>query len=264
MYPHPNPLRARLAADCVIAGLYIQTASPDNVEIAAQTGYDYVIIDQEHGSFDLSATLQMIRAAEATGITPFVRVPDHTRSYIRRVLEAGALGVYVPDVRTAEQAREAVAAAKYGDADNGGTRGACPTSRATQGRGGDWRSFVEWSNQNVMVSLLIESKEGFDNLDAILAVPGIDAVVLGRFDLAHELGLNGDRYGEHLNGMFEVYAAKARAAGVTYIARLKPSDPVSARAEFAALHAAGARVFNLGSDREFIARTFRNELAPLR
>ena len=184
MFPHPNPLKARLAADQVIAGLYIQTASPDNVEMAAQAGYDYVIIDQEHGSFDLGTTLHMIRAAEATGITPFVRVPDHTRSHIRRVLEAGALGVYVPDVRTEAQARDAVAAAKYRDEGNGGTRGACPTSRATQGRGSDWRGFVEWSNHNVMVSLLIETQAGFDNLDAILAVPGIDAVVLGRFDLA--------------------------------------------------------------------------------
>ena len=67
MFPHPNPLKARLAADQVIAGFYIQTASPDNVEMAAQAGYDYVIIDQEHGSFDLGATLHMIRAAEANG-----------------------------------------------------------------------------------------------------------------------------------------------------------------------------------------------------
>lgn len=234
------------------------------MELAAQSGFDYVIIDQEHGSFGLEAVVQMIRAAEACGITPFVRVPDHRPSGIRRVLEAGALGVYVPDIRTAGQARDAVASSRYLQDGNGGTRGACPTSRATRGQGAQWADFVRWSNAHVMVTLLIESQEGMDNLDAILAVPGIDALVLGRFDLAHELGLNGDRYGERIEAVFEVFARKVKGAGLHHVSRLGSSEPEAARAQFQALFDAGARIFNMGSDREFIARAFRSALSPVR
>ena len=264
MYPHPNPLRVRLAEGHAIAGLYIQIPSPDCVELAAEAGFDYVILDQEHGSFGMAEVVQMIRAAEATGVTPFVRVPDHDPTSIRRALEAGALGVYVPDIRSAEQARSVIAASRYLAGSNGGVRGACPTSRATHSQGADWHDFVAWSNTNVMVTLLIESQQGLDNIDEILKVSGIDALVLGRFDLAHELGLYGDRYGERLNGIFEAFSAKARAAGVPFVARLKDSDPTLARAQFQDLRRTGAQIFNIGSDRELIARSFRQALVPVR
>jgi 4-hydroxy-2-oxoheptanedioate aldolase len=113
-----------------------------------------------------------------------------------------------------------------------------------------------------MVTLLVESQEGIGNLDDILAVPGIDALVLGRFDLAHELGLNGDRYGERLEAVFETFAGKVRAAGLHCIARLGSSEPALARAQFQALLLGGARIFNMGSDREFMARAFRHALLP--
>ncbi len=264
MYPQPNPLRLKLASDQCITGIYIQTDSPDCVEIAAAAGYDYVIIDMEHGSFGLESVVQMIRAAEATGICPLVRVPDHGESMIRKVVEAGALGVYIPDVRCADQARTVIAATKYLHAGNHGTKGACPTSRATRGRGADWRHFIEWSNDNVMVSLLIESQEGLANLEDILAVPGIDTIILGRFDIAHEMGVHGDRYGTALNHIFEDFAAKARQAGVPYVARLKNAEPQHMRRERDALIAQGARIFTLGSDRELIAKAFSQSLAPMR
>lgn len=257
MFPRPNPLKVKLDADQSIVGLYVQTASPDVVEIAAAAGYDYVILDQEHGALDFGDTLTMIRAAEASGICPIVRVPDHGATGLRRAVEIGAMGVYVPDVRTAQQARAAIDAVKFRIDGSAGTRGACPTIRATRAQGADWRRFIEWSNANVMVTILVESEEGLANLDAILAVPGIDTIVLGRFDLSHEMGLYGDRYGTTLNTIFEDFVAKAEAAGVPYVARVGSLEPEAARRERAQWEARGARIFNAGSDRELIARVFR-------
>lgn len=264
MFPHPNPLKAKLAADQCILGLFVQTPSPDCVEIAAAAGFDYVILDEEHGSFGLTETLAMIRAAESAGICPIVRVPDHGAANLRRAVEAGAMGVYVPDVRTAQEARAAVAAVKFAAGGNGGQRGACPTVRAARPAPPDWRRFVEWSNENVLVCLLVESEEGMANLDAILDVPGIDTIVLGRFDIWHQKGLTGDRYHPEIEAMFETFAAKARAAGVHYVARLSSLEPGQAYEEWQGAVRAGARIFNLASDRQLMYRVFSQVTAPLK
>ncbi len=263
MYPHPNPLKNKLAIEQFITGIYVQMDSPDSVEIAAASGYDYVIIDMEHGSFGLESVIQMIRAAEATAICPLVRVPSHDESMIRKVVEAGAMGVYIPDIRTAEEASRVIAATKYLQGDNQGTKGACPTSRATRGRGSEWKQFIEWSNQNVLVSILIESQEGLKNLDEILQVPGIDTIILGRFDIAHEMALYGDRYGSVLSDIFEAFATKAQEAGVSYVARLKQADPETMRKERDYFIARGARIFTMGSDRELLAKAFNQSLIPM-
>jgi 4-hydroxy-2-oxoheptanedioate aldolase len=264
MYPHPNPLKVKLAADQPILGLFVQSPSPDTVEMAAAAGFDYVIIDEEHGSFGMTETVAMIRAAEASGVCPIVRVPDHGAANLRRAAEAGALGVYVPDIRSAKEAEAAVAAIKFKAGDNGGRRGACPTVRSARPGSVDWRRYVEWSNDNVMVCLLVESQEGLDDLDAILAVPGIDTIILGRFDLWHEKGLGGDRYNSEINAVFETFAAKARKAGVPYVARLKSLEPGPAGSEFQEAVRQGARIFNLASDRQLIYRAFSQVTAPLR
>jgi len=153
MFPDPNPLRTRLAAGQSIHGLYVQIPSPDMVELAAVAGYDYVILDEEHGALEASHTVRMIRAAEARGVCALVRVPALSPTRIRKALEAGALGIYVPDVRTAEDARTAVAAIKFGEAGSHG-RGVCPTVRAALGandaQGLAWEAFVRWNDQNVL------------------------------------------------------------------------------------------------------------------
>jgi len=263
MYPHPNPLKQKLAADQCITGLFIQTPSADCIEIAAVAGFDYVIIDQEHGNFGFSETVHLIRAAEAARICPMVRVPDHGATSIRKAMEAGAMGIFVPDVDTAEQARQVIAAAKYCYQGNGGTKGACPTNRAARSQGRDWEGYVKWSNDNVLLTLLVESQEGIGNLDEILAVPGIDSVALGRFDLAHEMGLHGGRYGPELEDVFRRFVASAKAAGMRYFSRLGSLDHDTAKAQCEALVADGARMFTMGSDRQFIDRVFREVLRPM-
>lgn len=263
MYPIPNPLKVKLSKDQVITGIYIQANSSDCIEIAASCGYDYVIIDMEHGSFGIETTHSLIRDAEAAGICPIVRVPNHDESMIRKVVEGGAMGVYMPDVRTADQARSLIAATKYLKSGNGGTKGACPTSRATRGQGNEWEKFIDWSNSNVMNAILVESLEGLRNLSEILAVPGVDTIVLGRFDIAHELGLFGNRYGSQLNDLFEDFKSRAQAASIPYVCRIKPGSDLEMQGEFESLVAQGARIFTMGSDRELIGKAFKRALFPI-
>lgn len=263
MYPNLNPLKIKLSNDQVITGIYIQTNNSDCIEIAAACGYDYVIIDMEHGSFGIESTLSLIRDAESAAICPIVRVPSHDESLVRKVVEGGAMGVYMPDVRTASQARALIAATKYSKNGNGGTKGACPTSRATRARGHEWEKFIDWSNSNVMTAILVESLEGLTNLEEILAIPGIDTIVLGRFDIAHEMGLFGDRYGDRLNQIFEDFKIKAQKASIPFVSRIKAGPESQMKAEFQALVNQGARIFTMGSDRELIAKSFKAALSPI-
>lgn len=265
MFPLSNPLQVKLRAGESIAGIYIQTNSPDSVELAAAAGLDYVILDEEHGSFSMDATVHMIRAAEASGIVPIVRVPQPCPTAVRRAVEAGALGVYVPDVRSADQARAMVAAAKFSAATDGARRGACPTVRSARGRGAAaWSDYVRWCDENLMVAILVESLQGLAALDEILAVPGIDTIVLGRFDIAQEMELGGDRYGTAINALFDDFVRKANAAGVPYVARWDTGTGADAVRQCLEARERGARIFNVGSDRELILRAFSAGLAPLR
>lgn len=102
------------------------------------------------------------------------------------------------------------------------------------------------------------------NLDAILAVPGIDTIILGRFDLWHEKGVAGNRYNPEINAIFEVFAAKAKAAGVPYVARLSSLSHDTAKAEFRQEVKKGSRVFNIASDRQLVFRAFSDAIAPMR
>jgi 4-hydroxy-2-oxoheptanedioate aldolase len=183
-----NRVKEAIQESGFAVGTFIQTASPENAEIAAACGFDFLILDMEHGSFGMDQLVNLIRGAQIGGATPVVRLPDHSETNIHRVLDAGATGIVMPGVSTAEQAGKIVRAARYAPA---GTRGACPRVRATAHGIHPWEKHVEWSNQNVMVWLIIETLEGFQNLEKIVKTPGIDAVAFGAFDLSQEMGLPG-------------------------------------------------------------------------
>lgn len=216
MYPDPNPLKLKLARGQQVGGLYIQSPSVDNVEIAAAVGIDFVIIDLEHGSIGFSECVALIRAAESAGIAPVVRTADHDPTAIRKVLENGALGIYVPGVESASQARAAVAAARIADGRNGGLRGACPEVRAVRRRVSEWPQFVSWSNANVAVFLIVESQAGLAELPAIAAIEGVDGLLFGRFDLAHELGCAAGPYAPEVERHYQDFCRTAAAAGVPH------------------------------------------------
>jgi 4-hydroxy-2-oxoheptanedioate aldolase len=194
-----------------------------------------------------------MRAADATGVTPVVRVPSHNPSDIMRVLDAGAAGVLVPNVNTAAEARAIVAAAKYKTPTTDGKRGACPRIRAAGHQVKDWATFADWSNQNTMVWLLIESPEAAARLDEILQVPGIDAIMLGPFDLSVVMGYPGNTTHPAVQKKLEEITATARKRGVDVVAVLLSKGREEMLAEQKRWVELGCRLVNVVSDRRLIA-----------
>lgn len=255
-----NRILTKRAAGGTAMGVNLQMSSPELVEILGATGYDFALFDCEHGSYYLDRVVEMCRAADAVGITPLVRVPDQSPSYIMRSLDAGAMGVVVPNIANAAQARAAVSAAKYKAGSNSGSRGACPSTRATWHMTSDWAGYAEWANEQTAVWLLIESAEGVAHIDEILDVPGFSALVPGPFDLAHDMGYPGQlqhpKVVEAVRGM----ARKARERNVDTVAVLLSSDAQALKDEVSFWKTVGATIFWVAGDRRLFTIAARQRM----
>ncbi len=183
-----NRIREALDNKDIAFGTWVQTRNPEACELAAAVGYDFVVIDMEHGSFGLDSAVEMIRAVEYGGATPVIRLPGDSPVGIKKALDAGALGLIIPGIRTPEQALQVVRAAKY---EPSGKRGACPVVRTASHGLWDWKAYSKWADENVMVWAIIETVEALQNIEDIVA-QGLDAVLLGPFDLSMAMGLGGD------------------------------------------------------------------------
>ena len=159
--------------------------SPNVAELLAHAGYDWLVIETEHNGLDSAEIQHMLMAMSSTSVVPIVRIPSANPVFIQRALDMGALGVLVPMVRTADEARAIVAATRYPPS---GKRSFGPLRAAHYGY--DNLDYFNRANDNILVSFILETKEGVDNLDEIAAVEGIDAIFLGPFDLCLSLGLN--------------------------------------------------------------------------
>ncbi len=163
-------------------GLWLSAPDPVGAEMIAAADFDYLNIDMQHGAVDYQTTLSILQAVRTSKAIPTVRVPWNEPGMIGKVLDAGAMGVIIPMVNTAEQARQAVSACLYAPA---GSRSHGPM-RARFAYGADYQPNA---NETVAVIPMIETVEAVENLDAILDVEGIDAVYVGPADLSLTLGL---------------------------------------------------------------------------
>jgi len=259
-----NSLKQSIARGDVVVGPVMQLASPELIEMAGAAGFDFGWIDCEHGSFYLEQAVEMVRAADAIGMTALIRVPNQDPSFIMRALDTGAMGVVVPNVSTAAQARAAVSAARYKFGDNGGTRGACPGSRATWHQATDWKAYATHANDEVLVWAIIETMEALTNIDAILAVPGLDAVVLGPFDLAHEMGYAGEVAHPQVAGAMDRVVEQARAARIPVVASFFSTTAADMARERRGWTERGVNVFSIGSDRRLVLNAMRERAAAAR
>lgn len=166
--------------------MIVSSSDPAITDILGGAGYDFIIIDNEHGPMGPEAAQHHVRAAEAFGMIPMVRVGENSPNLIGKFLDVGCQGIIVPHVDTAEEARKAVAATRYAP---GGVRGMCPASHAAGYRGGDTSPFVRNAEEETIVAVIVESQRGVDNLEEIAAVDGIDIVFFGPGDLSYELGV---------------------------------------------------------------------------
>src|SRR5215475_6834931 len=180
-----NTTRAKLAEGQVVFGAIIGRHAPDLVELFGAIGYDFVMIDGEHGSMSLDDIEHMVRAAEAFDITPIARIPNHEDSTILRFLDRGVQGIIVPHVNTMEAAEAVAKAARYHPDGHRGMAGGRPHD---YGVGVSREQSTRWINAQLLVIPMIEETEAVDNLDAILTVPGIDILHVASGDLGQSMG----------------------------------------------------------------------------
>ncbi|HEX3724293.1 MAG TPA: aldolase/citrate lyase family protein [Nitrolancea sp.] len=184
----PNLVRQKLQAGEVVIGCFVGFPSPEVVELCGHSGYDFVLIDAEHGAITPASAYHMVLAAEASGTVPLIRVPHNEPSIILRYLDIGAAGVMVPQVNSAAEARAVVEAVKYHPH---GKRGLAPTRAASYGFGATLTEYTEISNRETIVIAQMENIVGVENVPEIIEVPGIDVLLIGPSDLAQSMGYPG-------------------------------------------------------------------------
>jgi 4-hydroxy-2-oxoheptanedioate aldolase len=204
-------IKAALKQGQPVIGSFFRLPSPDLVEIFGEAGFDFIIIDQEHGAVSVETTSNLVRACDLVGMAAIVRIPDSLPWLIQHALDVGAMGVQAPQVGTALDAERVVRASKFAPA---GRRGVCRNVRAARYSGRDRFAYMEESNRDTLVVIQIESKEGVENLEGILAVPGIDVVFLGPYDLSQSLGIPGQVDHPRVRSTMEQAIAACRQAGV--------------------------------------------------
>jgi 4-hydroxy-2-oxoheptanedioate aldolase len=183
-----NCLKEALMNGKTVFGPFLKISDPAVVEIMGFAGFDFVIIDQEHGPISVQSAQDMIRAAESVNINPIIRVANNDESFILRALDIGAQGVEIPQINCKSDALRAVNSVKYSPQ---GDRGVCRYVRAANYSSMDKFKYFESANKETMIIIHIEGVKGIDNLDEILSVSGIDVVFIGPYDLSQSLGIPG-------------------------------------------------------------------------
>ena len=206
-----NTLKQKLHAGQAAFGVMITFPSPPVVEMLGYLGFDWVLIDNEHGSITVDSCEDMVRASELTGMAPIVRPVANRPEIIAPFLDRGAWGVQVPHVNTADEARAAVDAAKYYPE---GHRGIFSRGRpARYGFSGSTEDYVADANRNTLVCLMLEEVEAINNLGEMVEVEGVDVFFIGSGDLAQSMGYPGQQTHPEVQALMEKGVRVLRGAG---------------------------------------------------
>jgi 4-hydroxy-2-oxoheptanedioate aldolase len=179
-----NPFKASLARGDVTFGLWLALADPSSAELCATSGFDWLLIDGEHGPYDLRTILATLQAVAPYPSHAVVRVPSHDPSLIKQVLDLGACTLLVPMVENAAQARELVRATRYPPQ---GIRGV-GSILARASRWGQWTDYLQVANDRQCLLVQVESMNAVANAEEIARVDGVDGVFVGPVDLAASMG----------------------------------------------------------------------------
>ena len=235
-----SPLRLALREGRLVVGhMAMELTVPNIAALLAPLGLDFVLFDLEHTGLSLETLAPVLVSCRLAGVPAVVRVPGAQGHFVSRCLDLGALGIMMPNVRSAEEARKFVAAAKYPPR---GRRGMGLGGAHTLYRVPDSREYAGWANEETVLMAQIESPEAVEAIDEILAVPGIDVGWIGQNDLALNMGIVGQF--EHP----DFVAARRRVADACRRhgkgAGCQPGSVAAAREWFEA----GYNVISLGTD----------------
>jgi len=225
--PYTTPLKNRLRDTPPLFGFFVGIPSPAVVEMIGYAGFDFVILDCEHGPIGIETLEHMVRTAEAAGLATIVRVPDASTAAIMSAVETGAQAIMVPHVSSAAAARRVVEAACYPPH---GRRGMNFMSRAARYGAGDRLTFINGERDRLTVIAMIEDAEALPHVGAIAAVDGIDAIFVGPNDLAASLGHAGDT--RHPDVVAAIGGIKRDAGGLP-LATTTSGGPLTAAPQIA-------------------------------
>lgn len=206
-----NVMKSTIQGGGVALGVSLMFPCPQLVEMLAYAGFDWLLIDCEHGSVGLADVEVMAMAADASGITAIGRPRSNSAADIQSMLDRGVKGVQIPHINTRADAERAVAAVKFGP---GAGRGLAAGTRPDRwGLGGRMPDFAKQSNEQSLVCVQIEHQEAVENIDEILTVDGIDVFFIGPSDLSQSMGHSGNPAAPAVAAAINHTLAKIRAAG---------------------------------------------------
>lgn len=205
-YPFHDLLEARKPS----LGLILNIASAPLVEIGGLMGFDFILIDGEHGPINAIDAEPMIRAAELARIAPIVRVPSGRPDIALRFLDLGAAGIVFPHINTPQQARDAVAAVRFPPL---GRRGAAPSTHASgYGIRMPYKQYMEHANNLLLPMMIIEEPEAVANIEEMVKVEGIAAMIIGAMDLCTSMGFPGNPAAPEVEAAIDRIIAACKAA----------------------------------------------------
>lgn len=205
-----NIVREKILNGETVVGAFQAYDSTEITEILGYSGFDYVVIDTEHGVLYPGLLENQIRAAECGNLTPIVRVPSFQRQDILKALDRGAAGLLVPMVNTKADAEQIVDFARYTPE---GNRGLTFSSRAAHYNVRiDQEEHLKSSNREILLIAQIETQQAIKNLDEILSVQGIDMIFIGPSDLSQSFGVPGKTKDPHVVAAIESIIEKAKKA----------------------------------------------------
>jgi len=223
-----NPLKDRVHRGDTVFGTIVPLPSPEVAEVAGLAGYDFLLLDMEHGPLTVENLEDLVRACRAVDVVPVARVPEDHPKTILRALDVGCVGVMVPQVETPQQAQAAVAATKYAPA---GTRSLAGATAAAWWGTVAMPDHVAASNAATMNLLQIETRRGLEAVEAIARVPGVDVLFIGPSDLSQSLGHPGAIAHPDVQAAIRRIISVGRSAGVSVgILALTPEDVQTYRA----------------------------------
>jgi 2-keto-3-deoxy-L-rhamnonate aldolase RhmA len=234
-------------------GTWVMSASPLVAEAVGCAGFDWGVIDMEHTPLDLMDVVHMLQAVASTKMLPITRVPWNDTVMVKRVLDAGATTMLFPFVQNADEAKRAVAATRYPPE---GVRGMAGMSRGS--RFGTLPNYFKNANQGIAVIVQLETPEAVANLEAIAAVPGVDAIFLGPADLSGAMGLVGQLTHPDVMALMAQAAQRCRALNM-HVGTVGGTPEVVAQ-----YRAAGFDFVGIASDLGLLMRASQAAIAALK
>jgi 2-keto-3-deoxy-L-rhamnonate aldolase RhmA len=180
-------LKHKLKANQLSLGTWITLGHAGIAEIFARAGFDWLVVDMEHSTISIEQAGELIRTIDLAGVAPLVRLTSNDINQIKRVMDAGAHGIVVPNINSPQEAKDAVTATRYAPL---GRRGVGLARAQRYGPG--FREYLDWQKDGPVVIVQIEHYAALEHLEDIFSVPGVDAFIIGPYDLSCSMGMPGE------------------------------------------------------------------------